>query len=106
MNPPTLASNPLAGMTSSRSALTSVVVSASCGALSGYTSTIARSSLIGTGTAAATFSVSAIEPANASRAAGSVAASPSTVTISGPLYPGPNPSASRSYARRTVLSSG
>ena len=98
--PPTKAcagpSSTAPGRTSSRRRCTSPAVSADCGEVVGKTVTTAVSpAALSTGSATeATPALSSI--ACATRAA--VPGSPvwSTATISGPLKPGPNPSASRS----------
>ncbi len=97
------------GRTSSRSVATSSEVSASCGADSGKAITVAvDGSSVGIGgVTAATPGVSARAPRSSS-AAPSARPSPPVwaTTTSGPLNPGPKPSASRSYAARPVVEAG
>ncbi len=90
VTPPTWASTPAAGMTSSRSVSISRSVSTSCGEVSGTTWMTVTPP---TGGAAATWATPSVSSTARTRPAG---ASPSTTTWSGPLNPGPKPSASRS----------
>ena len=86
------------GITVSRSLRTSAPVASSCGAVAGCTSmTAARPSGLGTGgPAEATPAVPASARDKAPRSASWEASDTSATTSSGPLAPGPKPSASRS----------